>query len=60
MVAPEPAEAPVIPVEILPIVQVNVLGILDVRLILVLVPLQIVFVAELVTAGLGLTNTTIE
>ena len=57
MVEPEPAEAPVIPPVIVPIVQVNVPGTEAVKLILGLVPLQIEAVAGVVTTGAGLTAT---
>jgi hypothetical protein len=44
---------------IVPTVHVNVLGVLAVNAIFGLVPLQILFVAALVTAGVGLTVTVI-
>ena len=59
IVLPEPALAPVIPPVIVPMVQLKVLAALDVRLILVEVPLQMDFVAALVTAGRGFTVTVI-
>ena len=55
MVEPEPALAPVVPPVIVPIVHVNVLAALAVRLIFVLLPLQILFVLAVVTAGIGFT-----
>jgi hypothetical protein len=57
MVAPDPADAPVIPPVIVPIVQVNVLGAVAVKAILVAVPLQMAAVFAVVTAGLGFTVT---
>jgi hypothetical protein len=60
IVDPLPAEAPVIPPEIVPIVQAKLLGTLAVREILGLVPLQVAAVAGLVTAGFGLTVITME
>ena len=58
MVAPEPADAPVMPPVIVPIVQAKVAGTVELKLRLVLFPLQIVAVAGLaVTAGTGLTVT---
>ena len=59
MVEPEPALAPVMPPVIVPIVQLNVLATLAVKLILGPVPLQVVAVVAVVTAGLGLTVTVI-
>ena len=59
MVAPDPADAPVIPPVMAPIVQVNVLGAVAVRAMLVAVPLQIDAVLAVVTAGLGFTVTVI-
>ena len=59
IVAPEPAVAPVMPPEIAPMVQEKLLGALAVSAILVFVPLQIAFVAALVTAGVGFTVTVI-
>jgi hypothetical protein len=43
-----------------PIVQLNELEALAVRVIFVLSPLQIVFVVEVVTTGIGFTVTVIE
>jgi hypothetical protein len=57
IVAPEPALAPVIPPVIVPIVQVNVLGALAVKLMFGPVPLQVVFVLAVVTTGAGFTVT---
>jgi hypothetical protein len=59
IVPPDPADAPVIPPLIVPIVHVNVAGALDASVILGLVPLQMVAVAGFVTAGVGLTVTVI-
>ncbi len=59
IVAPEPALAPVIPPVMVPMVQLNVLAALAVKLILVEAPLQMDFVAAVVTAGLGFTVTVI-
>jgi hypothetical protein len=56
---PEPAEAPVTPPVMFPMVQVKVLGVLDVRVILGLVLLQILAVEGVVTLGSGLTVTVI-
>jgi hypothetical protein len=53
IVLPDPALAPVIPPVIVPMVQVKVLAMEAVRDILVLVPLQILFVAVFVTTGVG-------
>lgn len=58
MVEPVPAKAPVIPPVTVPTLQVYVLEIEEVRLIFGLVPLQIEVVAGVVTAGSGLTVTT--
>ena len=59
MVEPEPLLAPVtVPVPAA-VVQLKVLGVLDVKLILGDVPLQVIAVAELVTTGFGLTVTVI-
>jgi hypothetical protein len=55
IVAPDPAEAPVIPPVIVPIVQEKLLGILEVRLILVAIPLQVCDVAEVVILGIAFT-----
>jgi hypothetical protein len=59
MVLPDPAEAPVIPPEIEPIVHVNVLGVLAVSAKPGLVPLQVLAVDGVVTTGLGFTVTVI-
>src|SRR6266542_4214986 len=59
IVVPEPALAPVIPPVMVPMVQLNVLAALAVKLILVEAPLQMDFVAAVVTAGLGFTVTVI-
>jgi hypothetical protein len=59
MIFPEPAVAPVIPPLIAPIVHENVLGVVEVSEIFGDVPLQIVAVAALFTAGVGLTVTVI-
>jgi hypothetical protein len=56
---PDPAVAPVIPPEIVPIVQVKLLGADAVRFMFGLVALQMESVAGLVTAGVGLTVTVI-
>jgi hypothetical protein len=56
---PEPALAPVIPPEIVPTDHVKLLGILEFKEIFGLVPLQIVALFGLVTAGPGLTVTAI-
>jgi hypothetical protein len=55
MVVPLPTLAPVIEPVIVPTVQVKLLGELAVKVILGPVPLQVLAVAELVIAGLGLT-----
>ena len=55
--APLPNPAPVIFPEIVPIVQVKLLGVLDVKLIFGPVPLQVLAVDELVTVGVGFTVT---
>ena len=60
IVETEPALAPVIPPVIVPIVQVNELNMLDVKLMLVLLPLQMLFVLAVVTTGAGFTVTVIE
>ncbi len=57
MVDPDPEVAPVIFPVIVPIDQLKVLGVLDVRLMLVPTPLQAVAVAELVTNAVGFTVT---
>jgi predicted transcriptional regulator len=54
---PDPAVAPVIPPDTVPIVQVKLLGADAVRLMFGLVALQIDIVAGLVTAGVGFTVT---
>ena len=59
MVAPDPALAPVIPPVIFPIVQEKLLGALAVNEIFGPVPLQVIAVAGLVTAGVGFTVTVI-
>jgi hypothetical protein len=59
IVEPEPAEAPLIPPEIVPIVHTNVLGTLDVNEMFGPVPLQIIFVFAVVTTGVGFTVTVI-
>ncbi len=59
IVPPEPAEEPVIPLVIVPVVQVKLLATLDVKAILVETPLQILLVEALVTAGEGFTVTVI-
>lgn len=59
MIAPDPGLAPVIPPVMVPMLHVKLLAILAVRLILGLVPLQVVAVAELVTAGAAFTVTVI-
>jgi hypothetical protein len=59
IVAPEPAVAPVIPPVIVPIVHVNVLGTLAVKLIFGPVPLHVLAVLAVVTAGFGFTVTVI-
>jgi hypothetical protein len=56
---PDPAVAPVIPPETVPIVQVKVLAADAVRFMLGLVVLQMASVAGLVTAGVGFTVTVI-
>jgi hypothetical protein len=55
IVPPDPALAPVMPPTIVPIVQANVLGALDVSVIFGLVALHVEAVAAFVTAGVGLT-----
>jgi hypothetical protein len=59
IVLPEPDDAPVTLPEIVPIVQVNVLGALAVNDMFGLVALQIATVAGFVTAGFGFTVTVI-
>lgn len=56
---PDPADAPVTPPVIVPIVQVNVLGTLAVNVMFGLVPLHVEVVAGLVTTGVGYTVTVI-
>jgi hypothetical protein len=60
IVEPVLALAPVIPPVIVPTVQAKVPGMLDVRAIFGLVPLQAAAVGALVTMGLGRTVTIIE
>jgi hypothetical protein len=55
IVPPDPALAPVMPPVIVPIVQANVLGVLEVRVIFGLVALHVEAVATLVTIGVGFT-----
>ena len=57
MVVPEPAEAPVIPPVIVPMVHANELGAVDVSAILGLVALQIETLVAFVIAGVGFTVT---
>ena len=57
MEVPEPAAAPVMPPVLVPSVQAKVLGAVDVRLILGLVPLQIAAVVAVVLTGAGFTVT---
>ena len=59
IVAPDPALDPVMPPAIVPIVQAKLLGALEVNPIAVEIPLQILEVAALPTAGVGLTVTVI-
>ena len=59
IVPPEPAVAPVIPPVTVPIVQLKVLGAVEVSAILVAELLQIVVAAAVVTTGLGFTVTVI-
>jgi len=59
IVVPEPLFAPVMPPVIVPTVQINVLAALAVKLMLGLVPLQVVLVFKVVTDGIGLTVTVI-
>ena len=56
---PEPGLAPVIPPVTVPIVHAKVLDTVAVRVIFVLVTLQIVFAAGLVTVGAGFIATVI-
>ena len=61
IVEPEPALAPVIQPVIVPIVQLNVLGALVVKLMFGPVPpLQVLAVLAVVTVGIGFTVTVIE
>src|SRR6266540_1056153 len=55
IVAPEPPLAPVIPPVMVPMVQLNELATLAVKLILVEVPLQMLNVLGVVTDGIGFT-----
>ena len=55
MVEPDPATAPVIPPVMVPMVHVNVLGILAAKAILVALLEQTCAVLDVVTVGLGLT-----
>ena len=57
MVLPDPALAPVMPPVIVPMVQVNVLGTVAVRLIFGPVPLHVAAVLAVVTTGVGCTVT---
>jgi hypothetical protein len=57
IVTPEPALSPAMLPVIVPVVQVKLLGTLDVNAIFVPVPLHMVAVAEFVTEGMGLTVT---
>jgi hypothetical protein len=59
IVPPEDALAPVIPPGLVPIVQAKLPGALDVKVILGLVPLQVLAVLAFVTAGFGFTVTVI-
>ena len=59
IVAPELALAPVMPPVIVPMVHANVLGRLAVKAMFGDVPLHVLAVAALVTAGFGLTVTVI-
>jgi len=59
IVVPEDADAPVIPPVIVPIVHEKLLATLALKLILGLVPLQVVAVAAVVTVGAGFTVTVI-
>ena len=59
MVPPEPALAPVMPPVMIPIVQVKLLGVLEVNVIFGPVPLHVLAVGEFVTVGLGFTVTVI-
>ena len=57
MVVPEPALAPVTPPVIVPIVQEKLLGAVALKLILILLPLQMMAVLGVTTTGIGLTVT---
>ena len=57
MVPPEPALAPVMPPVMMPIVQVKLLGVLEVNVIFGPVPLHVLAVGAFVTAGFGFTVT---
>lgn len=59
IIPPELAAAPVMLPVIVPTVQLKLLAALDVKLILLDAPLQMVFEAAFVTAGMGLTVTVI-
>ncbi len=59
MVLPLPLDAPVIPPVTVPTVQLNVLEAVDVKAMLVAVPLQMAAVLRVVTDGTGLTVTVI-
>lgn len=59
IVAPEPASAPLILPVFNPIVQLKLLAVVEVNVIAVAVPLQMLVVAPLVRAGAGLTVTVI-
>ena len=59
IILPEPALAPVIPPVMVPIVQLNVLGTLAVKLMFGPFPLQALAVLAVVTAGFGFTVTVI-
>ncbi len=59
IVVPEPALAPVIPPVMVPMVQLNELAALAVKLILGPVPLQVLAVLAVVTRGFGLIVTVI-
>jgi uncharacterized protein (DUF697 family) len=59
IILPAPAVAPVMPPVIVPIVHAKLLGVLAVKVVLKLVPLQMLAVGGLVTAGDGFTVTVI-
>lgn len=59
MVAPEPASAPLMLPVFVPIAQLKLLAALDVNVIPVAVPLQILVVTLVVRTGVGLTVTVI-